>query len=219
MIATNKTLANIQSVLRKALDRTLEDEIIEVSPLACWCYSKIESPQKRNDIDPFTKDEQATILSRVSGQGRNLLQFAFWTGFRTSELVALNWTDIDSVRGVAMVARAMTQHSLEAEEPKSSSGRREIKLLQGAVEAVHAQKAHTWLTGCEVFQNPQTKLRWAGDQSIRKILWTRALKRGGVLCRNPYQTRHTYASMMLSAGEHPMLVAKKNGAVGLDYDR
>lgn len=28
---------------------------------------------------------------------------------------------------------------------------------------------------------------------------------------NPYQTRHTYASMMLSAGEHPMWVAKQMG--------
>lgn len=29
--------------------------------------------------------------------------------------------------------------------------------------------------------------------------------------RNPYQTRHTYASMMLSAGEHPMWAAKQMG--------
>lgn len=38
-----------------------------------------------------------------------------------------------------------------------------------------------------------------------------ALKRGGVRYRKPYQTRHTYASMMLSAGEHPMWVAKQMG--------
>lgn len=29
--------------------------------------------------------------------------------------------------------------------------------------------------------------------------------------RRPYQTRHTYASMMLSAGEHPMWVAQQMG--------
>ena len=37
------------------------------------------------------------------------------------------------------------------------------------------------------------------------------LKRCGVRYRYPYQTRHTYASMMLSAGEHPMWVAKQMG--------
>ena len=36
-------------------------------------------------------------------------------------------------------------------------------------------------------------------------------KNANVRYRNPYQTRHTYASMMLSAGEHPMWVARQMG--------
>lgn len=130
---------------------------------------------------------------------------------RTSELVALDWGDIDLVRGVVRVTRALTQKSKEAESTKTAAGRRDIKLLQPAVDALQQQKQHTWLRGAEVFQNPQTAERWTGDQSIRKTLWTWALKRGGVRYRKPYQTRHTYASMMLSAGEHPMWVAKQMG--------
>ena len=49
-----------------------------------------------------------------------------------------------------------------------------------------------------------------GDQVIRGA-WVRILKLAGVRYRNPYQTRHTFASMMLSAGEHPMWVAKQMG--------
>ena len=37
------------------------------------------------------------------------------------------------------------------------------------------------------------------------------MKKAGVRYRRPYQTRHTYASMMLSAGEHPIWVAKQMG--------
>ncbi|MCX8566898.1 MAG: hypothetical protein ON057_001625 [Glomeribacter sp. 1016415] len=37
------------------------------------------------------------------------------------------------------------------------------------------------------------------------------MRRSGVRYRHPYQTRHTYASMMLSTGEHPMWVAKQMG--------
>lgn len=209
--ATNKTLANIQSVLRKAMQDAVDDDIIEVNPFHGWCYAKKEEVRERDTIDPFTKDEQAVILDNLQGQGRNLIQFAFWTGMRTSELVALDWGDIDFVRGVAVVSRAMTQQAKTAEVPKTDAGRREIKLLAGALEALQAQKQHTWLAGAEVFQNPQTGKRWAGDQPIRKTLWTWALKRGGVRYRYPYQTRHTYASMMLSAGEHPMWVAKQMG--------
>ena len=42
-------------------------------------------------------------------------------------------------------------------------------------------------------------------------MWIPALKRAGVRYRNPYQTRHTFASMMLMAGEHVMWVAKQMG--------
>lgn len=44
-----------------------------------------------------------------------------------------------------------------------------------------------------------------------ETLWVYALKKAGVRYRRPYQTRHTYASMMLSAGEHPMWVAQQMG--------
>jgi len=209
--AKNKTLANIQSVLRAALDAAVEDEIIETNPLAGWCYRKVEPPKEEDDIDPFTIEEQATILHHLEGQGRNLIQFGLWTGMRTSELVALNWDDIDFVRGVAYINKALTQNAETPETPKTRSGKREVKLLPSALAALEAQKTYTRLAGEEIFQNPNTLERWTGDQPIRKTLWTHALKRGGVRYRKPYQTRHTYASMMLSAGEHPMWVAKQMG--------
>jgi integrase len=37
------------------------------------------------------------------------------------------------------------------------------------------------------------------------------LKKANIDYRNPYQTRHTYASQMLSRGENPMWVAHQLG--------
>ncbi|WP_257218712.1 tyrosine-type recombinase/integrase [Janthinobacterium sp. 13] len=126
--------------------------------LARWCYSKVEAPLSRDDIDPLTKEEQSAILAQTSGQGRNLLQFAFWTGMRTSELVALDWADVDFVRGVVMVTRALTQHSKAAESTKTNAGRREVKLLARAMHALQEQKSFTWEKGGESF-----KIRvWSG---------------------------------------------------------
>lgn len=207
----NKRIANILSVFRAALQEAFEDETIEANPLHGWVYRKNEPPKNDEDVDPFIQAEQVAILKHLDGQGRNLIQTALWTGMRTSELVALDWGDIDWVRGMICVSRAQTQDASEAERPKTIAGAREIKLLQPAIEALIAQKPHTFLKGKEVFQNPRTLERWAGDQPIRKTLWTRALLRAGVRYRCPYQTRHTYASMMLSAGEHPMWVAQQMG--------
>jgi integrase len=209
--AGNKTLGNIQSVLRAALADAIDDELIEVNPLEGYTYRKKAAPKDDDEIDPFDREEQAAILAALDGQGRHMVQFAFWTGLRTSELVALDWGDIDLIRGMVRVSRALTQHADEPEAPKTESGKREVKLLQPAAEALAAQKAHTYLKGKEVFQNPKTLERWAGDQPIRKTLWQWALKRANVRYRYPYQTRHTYASMMLSAGEHPMWVAQQMG--------
>lgn len=209
---SNKTLSNIQSCLRSALNDAAEEELIDLNPLAGWTYSRKEAPAKEDDVDPFSPEEQQAILGALSGQARNMMQFALWTGLRTSELVALDWGDIDWLREEVMVSRAMTQASKgEAEVTKTTAGRRSVKLLRPAIEALMAQKAHTFLADAEVFQNPRTLKRWAGDGPIRKTMWVPAMKKAGVRYRRPYQTRHTFASMMLSAGEHPMWVAKQMG--------
>ena len=95
--------------------------------------------------------------------------------------------------------------------PKTYADRRAVKLLRPALEALKAQKEHTFLANREIFQNLRTLERWTGDHSIRKTMWMPAIKKAGVRYRRPYQTRHTYASMMLSAGEPPMSVAKQMG--------
>ncbi|AVG17071.1 site-specific integrase [Chromobacterium vaccinii] len=208
---SNKTLANIQSVLRTALNDALEDGLIQSNPVADWTYRKLEPPKMDDDIDPFTSEEQTRILNACEGQARNFIQFAFWTGLRTSELVALDWSDVDWKRRVIRVNKARTQKAVSAEDTKTRAGRREVKLLAPALSALLDQKQFTYTQWAEIFQNPNTGERWTGDQPIRKTMWQHALKRAKVRYRYPYQTRHTYASMMLSAGEHPMWVAKQMG--------
>lgn len=209
--ATNKRLANIQSVLRKALSDAVDDEVIEDNPLARWTYKKAQPPRSRDIVDPFTPDEQQAIVDKCPSQMANLVRFALWSGLRTSELIALDWADIDFRRGVIIVDKALTQAAKgEVEGTKTAAGRREVKMLGPARAALRAQKKHTYLAGGVVFQHPVKETRWTGDQELRKY-WVPLMKRAQVRYRRPYQTRHTYASMMLSAGEHPMWVAQQMG--------
>ena len=101
-----------------------------------------------------------------------------------------------------------------AEDTKTVSGCRDVKLLEPARAALMAQKQHTFLAGAEIFQNPGWRTnaasRWKGDDQIWEA-WGTTLKNAKVRYRNPYQTRHTYASMMLSAGQSEMWVAKQMG--------
>lgn len=90
LLVSNKTLSNIQSCLRSALNDACDEELIEVNPLAGWTYSRKEAPPRKDDVDPFSPEEQQPVLGALSGQARNMMQFALWTGMRTSELVALD---------------------------------------------------------------------------------------------------------------------------------
>jgi integrase len=106
---TNKRIANLLSPLRVSLQEAVDDALIETNPLFGWSYRRKEAPKSQDDVDPFTTEEQAAILDQLEGQGRNLIQFAFWSGLRTSELVALEWGDIDRRRGVVCIRRGHTQ--------------------------------------------------------------------------------------------------------------
>lgn len=202
MDCSNKRIANLLSPLRTALQDAFYDDLIESNPIYGWKYTKQEGPKdKAAHVDPFNLEEQRAILGALEGQAQNLIRFAFWTGMRTSELVALEWRDIDWTKQEVRVTRALTQASSEDETTKTASGTRSIKLLPDALIALDQQKQFTWELEGRVFHNPRTCEPWIGDQAIRRTLWMHALKRAGVRYRNPYQTRHTYASMMLTAGE------------------
>jgi len=209
---TNKRLANVQSVLRAALQDAVDDDLIETNPMFGWKYARKEAPKPTDDVDPFTADEQAAVLKACGDpQHRNLIQFAFWTGMRTSELAALEWGDVDWRRGHVRVSRAKTQAAEEPEGTKTRRGTRDVKLLGPALAALEAQKPFSYLAAREIFLNPRTMAPWDGDQPIRKSAWMPALQKAGVRYRRQYQTRHTFASMMLTAGESPVWLAQQMG--------
>lgn len=208
---SNKRMTNVLSVLRAALAEATQDEVIDANPLAGWNYQRNDAPKEEDDVDPFTAAEQQAILAEFTEeQERNVFRFAFWTGLRTSELIGLQWKDLDESRGLIRVQRARTRTADKDEDTKTTAGRRDVKLLGPALAALESQKAFTLLQGGAVFMNPRTGKAWTGDQ-VLWAAWGRAIRKAKVRYRRPYQTRHTYASMMLTAGESPMWVAQQMG--------
>lgn len=210
---TNKRLLNIQSVLRAALQDALDEDLIDVNPLHGWRYKRVEAPKLNDHVDPFDKAEQVAIIDACKNRlHKNLFKFAFWSGLRTNELVALTWSDIDFKRKIIRVWKGKTQVAKTAEKPKTKRSVREVNILKPAMEALADQKTLTYSPNdnTPVFINPNTGQAWEGDQQIRNT-WVAVLKKAHVRYRNPYQTRHTYASMMLSAGETPVWVSGQMG--------
>jgi len=93
---TAKSSRNIITPLRSTLDDALNDELIPYNPLDKIALKKLltrTSIKSTYEVDPFDEAEKDAILAATNGQKRNLFQFAFWSGLRTSELIALEWGD------------------------------------------------------------------------------------------------------------------------------
>ncbi len=212
---TSKTVSNLLIPLRAIIDQALNDEYIKSNPMDKIVISKLLSKTTSRSnfkVDPFDRNEVSAMLEAAHhDQIKNLFQFAFFTGLRTSELIALEWEDVDLVNGVLHVARAVVKKQIKS--TKTSAGVRDVMLLPPAVAALHAQQQYTLALGRRVFHNPRTGQPWETDHQIRRTAWLHTIKKAGVRYRNPYQTRHTYASMMLSGGENIMWVASQMGHV------
>jgi len=204
-----KRIRNLLLPMRGMYAQAMDDEQITANPFIGWTPRKIEAPKESDDVDPFTPAEVAAILEASDGQIRNLFQFGFWTGLRTSELIALRWEDVDLVNGMMTIRRAKVRKKVKT--PKTKAGRRTVILLAPALEALRAQRSFTQPAGAEVFLNPRTDAPWLHDGPIRKTAWHPAIKRAEVRYRYPYQMRHTFASTLLSAGENPVWVASMMG--------
>lgn len=201
---SNKRKNNILIPLRQLFADLYADEIIDRNPL-----DRIKNlPIDTREPEPFSQNEIARILEQLDGQERNLIQFAFWSGLRTSELIALRWQDVDMHKLCIHVRNAKVRGVYK--QTKTVAGMRTVNLQPQALEALKRQLTYTG-NGETVFNNPRTRQPWNDDQVIRKRVWAPALERAGLKYRNPYQTRHTFASTLLSRGENPLWVALQMG--------
>jgi len=202
----NKRINNILVPLRGMLKDAHADGLIDRNPM-----DRIRNlPRTKHNPDPLPKEEINKILSVLPDQAADLICFAVWTGLRTGELLALQWDDIDWHRKTVRVCKNMIKGVVK-DRPKTDSSFRDVDLLPPAIDALMAQKAYTFLADYRIFHTPNMNEPYISDQQIRRGFWKYALKKSGLRYRPPYQTRHTYASMMLSAGANPMWVAKQMG--------
>jgi len=117
---SNKRKGNILIPLRQTFEELYHDEIIDKNAL-----TRVKNlPNKTREPEPFTQDEIARILNELTGQAKNLIQFAFYSGLRTSELIALHWQDVDLENNRVFVRSAYVRGQLK--DTKTKSGKREV---------------------------------------------------------------------------------------------
>lgn len=213
-----KTKRNILSFLKSSLDDAVIDGLIPVNPVSAVSvsrYHNAENDKNKEDyvVDPFSPNEIELILNSCNDeQHYNLFKFAFATGLRSSELCAVKWKDINFTEATININSARVI-GIE-KTTKTKAGTRTIELNTQALSALSNQKKYRVLGNEYIFLDPKTKTGWASADAIRKKAWVPTLKRSGIRYRNPYQTRHTFATSHISQGVNLFWLSKQMGHKG-----
>lgn len=166
--------------------------------------------------DPLTGAERDRILAdlntRYDVRVWAYFAFAFYTGMRPEEIIALRWGDIDTAGGVIRVQRVRTFRGTEREGSKTHT-ERDVDLMDVALEVLEVMRPYTFMKGvdADIFENPVVGRPWHDERSQRDHYWTPALKRLGIRRRRPYCTRHTYATVALMGRVNPAYIATQLG--------
>lgn len=202
---SGKTVNNRVSVLRKALELAVLDRLLVDNPAAHVPSARWQRPP----VDPFSADEVERILVALEREPRvqAYVAFKFFSGLRTSESFGLRWAGVDLAAGSLVVSESRVG-GVDKASTKTNVART-VLLNSRATAALVAQKAHTYLAGKHVFTDPRDGQPWT-ERKFRDY-WVSTLKRLGIRHRKAYNTRHTYATMMLMAGMKPAFCAGQMG--------
>lgn len=198
-----KVLAPLRAVFLDALS----DQLVDRNPLA---RVRLTSASRcvQAGPSPLTPEEVSRVLACSEPMYARYVACAVGTGLRTSELLGLQWCDVNLAEGYVEVRQALVNGILK--RPKTAAGRRRVQLTALAWKALRAQRAIGGSVASAVWHDPATGKRLQSSQQIRRA-WQRACQRAGVRYRRPYECRHTYASWMLTSGQDPSWIATQLG--------
>lgn len=212
-LLSQKTIINIRAVLSGVFRNAIESGISNVNPI-----SITKPPSKKNflqfndkgevtnlkgevltdSVDPFSLEDVYVLINKATGQFKNIIATLFFTGMRTGEMVTLRWNDIDWQTKTIHIQRSRKRDT-SIGTTKNSKTRR-IDMLPPVEEALKAQFKLTGMKNGFIFLN-QYGERYHDYDILRDYHWRNLLKRAGYDYRPLYQTRHTFASIMLQKGE------------------
>lgn len=166
--------------------------------------------------DPLTAEEMVAVLQYMKQHFDPRIwayfSFAFATGARPEEIIALRWSDVDFRSRTVRIQRVRTFRGSERDGTKTGA-ERDVDLVDLAMDALKSMKPWTYAKGpdTDIFESPVTSKPWHDERSQRDHYWKPALKRLGIRSRRAYCTRHTNATIAIMSGANPAYIAKQLG--------
>ncbi len=170
-------------------------------------------------------------MRRFLGVAREDRYGALWilalhTGMRRGELLGLRWQDVDLDQAILQVRQSLVESGgvIGFQEPKTSGGRRSITLDDTTVTTLRGHRTR------QLEERLKASVLWQGEGNDLMFTTERGtppqpsninrrfvalISRAGV-SRIPFHgMRHSHATMLLTRGVHPKVVAERLGHAGI----
>ena len=202
-----ETVAKTMRWVRLTLNQAVRDRRILSSPA-----QGLRLPQvRRSDMRLLDPTDVETLADALPVRYGSLAIVAAYTGLRWGELAGLRVADIDMLRRRLTVRSALIEASsqpLQLGPPKSAASEQTITLPQVVIErlARHLEQ-HPPVDGMVWTTQRGGFLRRGSFGRI----WRRAVAESvGAPCRI-HDLRHSHASWLIAAGEHPKVIQTRLG--------
>ena len=204
-----RTIGYVHSTLRAALEDAVREELLErnVAKLV-----KVPRPPK-SEPQPLSVDEVRTLLSHHRNHRLRAMFVVFaLLGMRRSEVLGLQWTDVDLDEGWLKVERGLQRVNgqLVTTETKTQRSRRTIPLPRTVVDALRTHQARQdaerkelaerWPTSDYVFATP---IGTPIDPRNCTRVVQQACREAGVRVVRLHDFRHGCVSVLLALGVPP----------------
>ena len=212
-----RTVRATHAALHSALDQAVKWQLVPRNPANLVDLPK----QPKRERSVFTAEEACRFLhTSRSDRLRALWVVLLTTGLRPGEALGLRWNDWSGDR--LRIQRALTRTAEGGwvlAEPKTSRSRRTVTLPTSTVDALTSHRAG----------QAREKLQWGPDYQDDGLVFCTArgtpLDLPGITRRHFHpireaaglpricikDLRHTCATLLLAAGEHPKIVSERLG--------
>jgi integrase len=162
-------------------------------------------------IRPLSMTQARLFLEHVNPFYRPFFTVAFFTGMRGGEMAALKWENVHLDTGKIEIVE--TRVYGEEGRPKTDGSYRTIDILPMVHKALLEQEQKTRKMSKYVFLNFDDNP--IDVETLRKTAWTKGLKEANIEYRPMIQTRHTFATLMITTGENIGWVQRMMGHASL----
>ncbi|MEP4892454.1 MAG: site-specific integrase [Aliiglaciecola sp.] len=193
----NRHMKLLRAILHEAADRfAFTSSYRGVKPLKV----------PKSDIKPFTPVEINLILDNCREDFREYFLIRFFTGMRTGEIDGLKWKYVDFANRRIHIRETIVDG--EVSYTKNDFSQREIHMSEPVFQAFLAMKQRTFEFDYVFVNGEGNPLE---HNAVTKRVWYPLLNSLQLPKRNPYQMRHTAATLWLASGESPEWIANQMG--------